>query len=118
MPYLYSDSVLSITTASFSKRLKPCFRLAGDSSPKRSEEHTSELQSRPHLVCRLLLEKKKLQMKCPAADHNYYHDYTDAADRFTLDSLHLLSDRLPASYSERSGHNHAVRSTLTSAYAD
>src|SRR5215813_14824777 len=28
-------------------------------SPARSEEHTSELQSRPHLVCRLLLEKKK-----------------------------------------------------------
>src|SRR3989442_11973992 len=27
--------------------------------PGRSEEHTSELQSRPHLVCRLLLEKKK-----------------------------------------------------------
>src|SRR5690625_5489769 len=26
---------------------------------KRSEEHTSELQSRGHLVCRLLLEKKK-----------------------------------------------------------
>src|SRR5690554_7467382 len=25
--------------------------------PRRSEEHTSELQSRPHLVCRLLLEK-------------------------------------------------------------
>src|SRR3989442_3708022 len=28
-------------------------------APARSEEHTSELQSRPHLVCRLLLEKKK-----------------------------------------------------------
>src|SRR5690554_7747401 len=28
-------------------------------TPDRSEEHTSELQSRPHLVCRLLLEKKK-----------------------------------------------------------
>src|SRR2546422_2815258 len=27
----------------------------------RSEEHTSELQSRLHLVCRLLLEKKKIQ---------------------------------------------------------
>src|SRR3989442_8491773 len=27
----------------------------------RSEEHTSELQSRPHLVCRLLLEKKNVQ---------------------------------------------------------
>src|SRR3989442_2179633 len=37
---------------------------------KRSEEHTSELQSRPHLVCRLLLEKKKtspiqLSTSCP-----------------------------------------------------
>src|SRR3989442_10878344 len=30
----------------------------------RSEEHTSELQSRPHLVCRLLLEKKN-QMHSP-----------------------------------------------------
>src|SRR5690625_6722320 len=30
-----------------------------ESSLKRSEEHTSELQSRGHLVCRLLLEKKK-----------------------------------------------------------
>src|SRR5256884_5124820 len=30
-----------------------------ESKPKRSEEHTSELQSRLHLVCRLLLEKKK-----------------------------------------------------------
>src|SRR5437870_10416426 len=28
-------------------------------TPARSEEHTSELQSRGHLVCRLLLEKKK-----------------------------------------------------------
>src|SRR3989442_11749423 len=29
----------------------------------RSEEHTSELQSRPHLVCRLLLEKKKKKIE-------------------------------------------------------
>src|SRR5687768_18077133 len=29
---------------------------------RRSEEHTSELQSRLHLVCRLLLEKKKIQL--------------------------------------------------------
>src|SRR3989442_8810933 len=33
----------------------------------RSEEHTSELQSRPHLVCRLLLEKKNLQRRFNAA---------------------------------------------------
>src|SRR5216683_7735303 len=31
----------------------------GDTPPPRSEEHTSELQSRSDLVCRLLLEKKK-----------------------------------------------------------
>src|SRR5690625_5974396 len=31
--------------------------------PGRSEEHTSELQSRGHLVCRLLLEKKKKQQR-------------------------------------------------------
>src|SRR5689334_24199616 len=32
---------------------------AGDEADQRSEEHTSELQSQFHLVCRLLLEKKK-----------------------------------------------------------
>src|SRR2546427_7095176 len=31
-----------------------------DIDPKRSEEHTSELQSQSNLVCRLLLEKKKI----------------------------------------------------------
>src|SRR5690554_7187266 len=35
--------------------------------PPRSEEHTSELQSRPHLVCRLLLEKKKKKGMSPYA---------------------------------------------------
>src|SRR6185312_8988291 len=40
-------------------------------SPKlsRSEEHTSELQSRSDLVCRLLLEKKKL-LGAPGSDKN------------------------------------------------
>src|SRR3712207_1780656 len=41
-----------ITMSSFSKLLSPGIRV-------RSEEHTSELQSRQYLVCRLLLEKKK-----------------------------------------------------------
>src|SRR6266498_4290254 len=37
----------------------PCaLPTVGSAPPPRSEEHTSELQSRPHLVCRLLLEKK------------------------------------------------------------
>src|SRR5690554_7131297 len=39
------------------------FKITIKSEPKRSEEHTSELQSRPHLVCRLLLEKKKKKKK-------------------------------------------------------
>src|SRR5215813_15663756 len=38
-----------------------CRRSPTCSRPTRSEEHTSELQSRPHLVCRLLLEKKNKQ---------------------------------------------------------
>src|SRR5690625_6424083 len=64
----------------FSRRLRPCPRKAKYSAGAmalystiasarkgtgriftvRSEEHTSELQSRGHLVCRLLLEKKKI----------------------------------------------------------
>src|SRR2546429_2368325 len=46
-----------------SRRAAPCgstpWSLSATSSQERSEEHTSELQSRLHLVCRLLLEKKK-----------------------------------------------------------
>src|SRR5215216_1389846 len=41
---------------------------------RRSEEHTSELQSPDHLVCRLLLEKKK-QHRCPPhGDDHRPHD--------------------------------------------
>src|SRR5438876_4008489 len=39
----------------------------------RSEEHTSELQSPVHLVCRLLLEKKK---------HNKYNTYQDSTNTY------------------------------------
>src|SRR5256884_5758393 len=41
-------------------------RIACISWKTRSEEHTSELQSRLHLVCRLLLEKKKNSVDKPA----------------------------------------------------
>src|SRR3712207_8287193 len=37
---------------------KVAFRVAETAPPRRSEEHTSELQSRQYLVCRLLLDKK------------------------------------------------------------
>src|SRR5438876_5036003 len=39
----------------------PAGATAGPHAGARSEEHTSELQSPVHLVCRLLLEKKKIQ---------------------------------------------------------
>src|SRR3712207_7816311 len=38
----------------------------------RSEEHTSELQSRQYLVCRLLLEKKKNSLMSQASDHQLH----------------------------------------------
>src|SRR3989442_4527481 len=43
-------------------RAKSAWRRASRGKVGRSEEHTSELQSRPHLVCRLLLEKKKTDL--------------------------------------------------------
>src|SRR5207253_11343456 len=41
--------------------VSPPTRLSVNATWARSEEHTSELQSRGHLVCRLLLEKKKIE---------------------------------------------------------
>src|SRR2546422_11598886 len=41
--------------------------------PTRSEEHTSELQSRLHLVCRLLLEKKKKKSGLSTKRQKIYH---------------------------------------------
>src|SRR2546430_7266755 len=45
-----------------------CSKMRAPREPKRSEEHTSELQSQSNLVCRLLLEKKKQRQdayQCP-----------------------------------------------------
>src|SRR5690554_7046901 len=56
-------STIKITFIANQLILSPCFTYIPQSTSKiRSEEHTSELQSRPHLVCRLLLEKKKKVM--------------------------------------------------------
>src|SRR5258707_5393947 len=43
--------------------------LVYDPAGARSEEHTSELQSRQYLVCRLLLEKKKKKRACARSTH-------------------------------------------------
>src|SRR3989442_8570397 len=48
-------------------RCEPCL-VRWHARTDRSEEHTSELQSRPHLVCRLLLEKKKKRSPVQTTD--------------------------------------------------
>src|SRR2546422_2477366 len=45
----------------------------------RSEEHTSELQSRLHLVCRLLLEKKKKKRQNQQASHHSTRNNIDCS---------------------------------------
>src|SRR3712207_8837125 len=46
--------------------------MAASSAGERSEEHTSELQSRQYLVCRLLLEKKNSVYNTPTQTKNNY----------------------------------------------
>src|SRR5207253_4661060 len=63
----------------------------GDGSPRsRSEEHTSELQSRGHLVCRLLLEKKKTHTPANSRVHVAEVGYVDA------DTTYATSETCPA----------------------
>src|SRR5256886_7029365 len=54
-----------------SRRMNPRGPVAALDVPvsKRSEEHTSELQSQSNIVCRLLLEKKKLLLNCDLPHH-------------------------------------------------
>src|SRR5437899_6294831 len=53
-------------------------------SALRSEEHTSELQSLRHLVCRLLLEKKKKQGK---QERQHAHQLAEASTRVLADEF-------------------------------
>src|SRR2546422_8196378 len=59
IPQLYVNSGLLQGTGPTAARHLAASRGLETSRAGRSEEHTSELQSRLHLVCRLLLEKKK-----------------------------------------------------------
>src|SRR3712207_7533652 len=52
------DQLPSAKSGTVSAKLYSSYRSRRKSVLKRSEEHTSELQSRQYLVCRLLLEKK------------------------------------------------------------
>src|SRR3989442_6114036 len=59
-----SSALASFATSTATAPPSPAATVASSSKLcDRSEEHTSELQSRPHLVCRLLLEKKELRQR-------------------------------------------------------
>src|ERR1035437_8057389 len=55
----FADSLMTCQRASLVQALSAAAKATKVESQTRSEEHTSELQSRQYLVCRLLLEKKK-----------------------------------------------------------
>src|SRR5947199_6296509 len=63
-------------TSSTERRTFRDFRVCGGSARDRSEEHTSELQSLRHLVCRLLLEKRKGSAPSPTC-----HGRASSTDR-------------------------------------
>src|SRR5947209_13803112 len=71
------DVVLLATPPGF----RPQHLTAAVNANKRSEEHTSELQSRQYLVCRLLLEKKKQQFYRPSRFMTRQHDYYAASQQ-------------------------------------
>src|SRR5437899_9258465 len=56
---LSANEVASLIGSSMDWSVRKSFELPMSDATSRSEEHTSELQSLRHLVCRLLLEKKK-----------------------------------------------------------
>src|SRR5437660_5052314 len=59
----------------------------GEGATARSEEHTSELQSRGHLVCRLLLEKKKKERQREAPCQHDQHQQKATEDITPADAL-------------------------------
>src|SRR2546427_7857920 len=61
----------AVVVTSFYRQMTPVPAGGSRSQRKRSEEHTSELQSQSNLVCRLLLEKKKKTEK----RSQYYYSY-------------------------------------------
>src|SRR5438309_6280894 len=81
--YFYSPGNLHFKRRAIERRWNGNFRMSrliehslqavAIQSHIRSEEHTSELQSQFHLVCRLLLEKKKIQFQTIKELHILYH---------------------------------------------
>src|SRR5947209_16218620 len=77
-------SAVNATTATIAvTRNQRCPRPSAEPS-QRSEEHTSELQSRQYLVCRLLLEKKKKKTKKKSTTIKTHENVNDTRTRITM----------------------------------
>src|SRR5207253_3724458 len=92
IPRQHADDALKRTGASASstvglRRHCPRWYRCRPRSKKRSEEHTSELQSRGHLVCRLLLEKKKSQIILDMGVLDFLRPQTFSAVRQVIEQL-------------------------------
>src|SRR2546430_10460711 len=93
-------------------------RRLGPTAPRRSEEHTSELQSQSNLVCRLLLEKKKqvthetsfeIRTMRPAIstiDRQMTMSRTSAQVQLQTDGMSRLADLCIVSHSRTLMHIH------------
>src|SRR2546422_6973649 len=74
LPISNSAARMSPTTRDGGRRAPSRVARLFRSRTTRSEEHTSELQSRLHLVCRLLLEKKKKNRSACIVRHSTYNE--------------------------------------------
>src|SRR5256884_3414848 len=83
-------------------------------SSSRSEEHTSELQSRLHLVCRLLLEKKKNKQSTLLIKHVHTTAIT-TNHIYIMDTTHNTTPQIPPN-STYSDHRLFITFTLTMQY--
>src|SRR5262245_64943556 len=92
-------------------RSRSAYRLRPTSNGQargRSEEHTSELQSLRHLVCRLLLEKKKKKLNTQEESYN---------ETNTTDNPHdARLDRLSINQHARASARHIYTSALATAH--
>src|ERR1039457_7345344 len=81
---LFPYTTLFRSTSCSPRRSSPCRTSRGRSAGSRSEEHTSELQSPCNIVCRLLLEKKKIIFALPPGKHTHLPPQLHGGAKYSL----------------------------------
>src|SRR5256886_440964 len=83
-------------------------KLTKPSSPSRSEEHTSELQSQSNLVCRLLLEKKKRILHTGSVDPNFGRRVRNCRKLYSVQNTWPMVTVCPLPFATRSTYFHVL----------